>query len=107
MDEELEAVLDAGVSSVMLFGIPEEKDDAGSRAWAEDGVVQRALRRARERYPGLFLITETSACASTPPTGTAGSSAAVRWTTTAPWRSLPRKPCPMFRRGRTWWLPRT
>ena len=34
MDEELEAVLDAGVSSIMLFGIPEEKDDAGSRAWA-------------------------------------------------------------------------
>ena len=62
MDEELEAVLRAGVSSVMLFGIPEEKDETGSRAWVEDGVVQRALRRARERYPDLYLITDVCLC---------------------------------------------
>jgi porphobilinogen synthase len=40
----VEEVLETGVESVMLFGIPESKDGAGTRAWAEDGVVQRALR---------------------------------------------------------------
>ena len=47
MGEELERLHSAGVKSVMLFGIPEHKDEVGSQAWAEDGVVQRALRRAR------------------------------------------------------------
>ena len=40
----VEEVLSTGVEAVMLFGIPESKDDEGSRAWAEDGVVQRATR---------------------------------------------------------------
>ena len=50
MDEELERLLDAGVKNVMLFGIPDEKDECGSQAYAEDGIVQRGLRRAKERW---------------------------------------------------------
>ena len=40
-----------GVQAVILFGIPEEKDDEGSGAWADDGIVQRALRALRPRRP--------------------------------------------------------
>ena len=43
----LEEVADAGVSSVMLFGIPEHKDACGTDAWSEDGIVQQALRKAK------------------------------------------------------------
>ena len=62
MGEGLEKLLDSGVSSVMLFGIPEKKDELGSQAYAEDGIVQRALRFAKERYPELYLITDVCMC---------------------------------------------
>ena len=62
MGEELERQLDAGVSSVMLFGIPAKKDEVGSQAYAEDGIVQRALRYAKEEFPELYLITDVCMC---------------------------------------------
>ncbi|MDL5362974.1 porphobilinogen synthase [Halalkalicoccus sp. NIPERK01] len=43
--ERVQEVRETGVEAVMLFGVPEEKDERGTRAWAEEGVVQRALRR--------------------------------------------------------------
>ena len=45
VDEKLEQLLKAGVRSILLFGIPDEKDEKGSQAYAENGIVQRALRR--------------------------------------------------------------
>jgi porphobilinogen synthase len=51
-----------GVGAVLLFGIPEEKDDVGSGAYDEDGVVQQALRALRERVPGLVLLTDVCLC---------------------------------------------
>ena len=51
-----------GVRSVLLFGIPEEKDAEGSGAWDEDGVVQQALRALREASPGLVLMTDVCLC---------------------------------------------
>src|SRR5262249_60386917 len=51
-----------GVSSVILFGIPEEKDDEGSGAWVEDGIVQQALRALRPRFPELLLLTDVCLC---------------------------------------------
>ncbi len=62
VDEALDRLSDAGVASVLLFGIPETKDEIGSSAWAEDGAVQRALRHAKEKYPGLYLITDVCMC---------------------------------------------
>lgn len=59
---ELEALSKAGVSSVMLFGIPDHKDPLGSQAYAEDGVVQRALREAKKRFPDLYYITDVCMC---------------------------------------------
>lgn len=59
---KLEDMQKAGVNSVMLFGIPDEKDEVGSGAYAEDGIVQRALREARKRFPDLYLITDICLC---------------------------------------------
>jgi porphobilinogen synthase len=57
--DELERL---GVTSVLLFGLPEEKDEDGSGAWSDDGVVQRALRALRPRFPELLLLTDVCLC---------------------------------------------
>jgi porphobilinogen synthase len=59
---EAEELLGLGISSVILFGIPEDKDEEGSGAYAADGIVQQALRGLRERYPDLVLITDVCLC---------------------------------------------
>jgi porphobilinogen synthase len=59
---EAEELLGLGISAVILFGIPEDKDDEGSGAYAADGIVQQALRALRERYPDLVLITDVCLC---------------------------------------------
>ena len=59
---EVEELVRVGVGAVILFGIPEEKDDEGSGAWIEDGVVQQALRALRSRFPELLLITDVCLC---------------------------------------------
>jgi len=59
---EVEELVRVGVPGVMLFGIPESKDDEGSGAWIEDGVVQQALRALRPRFPELLLITDVCLC---------------------------------------------
>jgi porphobilinogen synthase len=59
---EAEELLGLGISAVILFGIPDEKDEEGSGAYAADGVVQRALRSLRERYPDLVLVTDVCLC---------------------------------------------
>jgi porphobilinogen synthase len=59
---ECEELLRAGVKSVLLFGIPEEKDDDGSGAWSADGIVQQALRALRPRFPELLLLTDVCLC---------------------------------------------
>ncbi len=51
-----------GVRAVLLFGIPEEKDEEGSGAWENDGIVQRALRALRAEAPGLTLVTDVCLC---------------------------------------------
>ncbi len=62
MGEKLAALRDAGVSSVMFFGIPDYKDEVGSGAYAEDGIVQKALRKAREDFSDMYLITDVCMC---------------------------------------------
>ena len=60
--DEAEAAHELGVPAVLLFGIPEEKDEAASGAYDDDGIVQRALRALRERVPGLVLLTDVCLC---------------------------------------------
>ena len=62
LSREVEELLGLGLSAVILFGIPEAKDDEGSGAYAADGIVQRALRSLRERYPDLVLVTDVCLC---------------------------------------------
>jgi porphobilinogen synthase len=59
--DRVEEVLDTGVESVIVFGIPESKDSKGSRAWAEDGVVQRAVRDITHETEA-FVITDVCMC---------------------------------------------
>jgi porphobilinogen synthase len=59
---EVEELVRLGVKSVILFGIPDDKDDEGSGAWIDDGVVQRALRALRPRFPELLLLTDVCLC---------------------------------------------
>lgn len=62
MSEKLIELADSGVEAVMLFGIPEKKDELGSGAYAENGIVQRALERAKKEVPELFYITDVCMC---------------------------------------------
>ena len=59
---EAEELVTLGVPAVVVFGIPEEKDEQGSGAWDDDGIVQRALRALRESAPGLVLLTDVCLC---------------------------------------------
>jgi porphobilinogen synthase len=59
---EVEELVRLGVPAVILFGIPEEKDDEGTGAYDVDGIVQRALRELRPRFPELVLITDVCLC---------------------------------------------
>jgi len=57
----VEEVLETGVEAIMIFGIPESKDERGSRAWAQDGVVQEAVRRISESTDA-YVITDVCLC---------------------------------------------
>jgi porphobilinogen synthase len=59
---EVEELVRLGVQAVILFGIPEGKDDQATGAWDEDGIVQRALRSLRPRFPELVLVTDVCLC---------------------------------------------
>jgi porphobilinogen synthase len=60
--DEAEEAAALGVPAVLLFGIPESKDDVGSGAYDDDGIVQRALRALKERVPDLVLVTDLCLC---------------------------------------------
>ena len=62
LPREVEELVEAGVRAVILFGIPESKDDEATRAWDDDGIVQRALRDLRPRFPELVLVTDVCLC---------------------------------------------
>lgn len=62
MLEKLEELKQCSVSSVMLFGIPKDKDTCGSGAWAEDGVVQEALREGKRQFPDMLFVTDVCMC---------------------------------------------
>jgi porphobilinogen synthase len=59
---EVEELVRLGLGAVILFGVPEEKDEEGSGAWLDDGIVQQALRALRPRFPELLLLTDVCLC---------------------------------------------
>ncbi len=62
MEEKLIELSEAGVQSVMLFGIPEYKDETGSGAYDQNGIVQKALRKAKEVCPQMYMIGDVCMC---------------------------------------------
>lgn len=62
LDREVDGIRALGIPGVLLFGIPATKDEVGSENFSDDGIVQRALRRVRERHPDLLLITDVCCC---------------------------------------------
>lgn len=59
---ELERPQNAGVNSIMLFGIPDHKDEVGSGAYDPNGIVQKALREAKKQFPDMYYITDVCMC---------------------------------------------
>ena len=59
---ELERLQNAGVNSIMLFGIPDHKDEVGSGAYDPNGIVQKALREAQKQLPDMYYITDVCMC---------------------------------------------
>lgn len=62
LDEEVQSVVDLGIPSIILFGIPAEKDDVGTGAYHNHGIVQEATRQVKEKYPELIVIADTCLC---------------------------------------------
>jgi porphobilinogen synthase len=60
--EECIEVRDMGIPGVILFGIPEKKDEVGSEAYSNNGIIQRAVRALKEKVPGLIIITDVCFC---------------------------------------------
>jgi porphobilinogen synthase len=62
LDREVDRIRSLGIQAVLLFGIPATKDEVGSENYADNGIVQQALRRLRQRHADLLLISDLCCC---------------------------------------------
>ncbi|MCC3356536.1 porphobilinogen synthase [Bacillus sp. REN16] len=62
LEQELDEVVELGIKSVLLFGVPHEKDEVGTGAYHNHGIVQEATRLTKEKYPELIVIADTCLC---------------------------------------------
>lgn len=62
LDEELERVSASGVAGLLIFGIPEHKDELATEAYSENGITQRAVRHIKKKYPHLLVIADVCLC---------------------------------------------
>lgn len=62
LEEELQEVVDLGIPSVLLFGVPDHKDAVGTSAYDHHGIVQKATALIKERFPSLIVIADTCLC---------------------------------------------
>jgi len=62
LDREVDRIRALGIPAVLLFGLPAAKDEVGSENFAEDGIVQQALRRVRARHADMLLLTDVCCC---------------------------------------------
>ncbi|WP_243291165.1 porphobilinogen synthase [Bacillus sp. FJAT-47783] len=60
--KEIEEVVSLGIKSVIIFGVPAQKDEVGSEAYHECGIVQRAIKQIKEQYPELVVAADTCLC---------------------------------------------
>ncbi len=59
---EVKEIKDRGILAIILFGIPEKKDEVGSDAYAKDGIIQRAVKAIKDAIPDILLITDVCLC---------------------------------------------
>ena len=62
LGEELDRIIEAGIGAVLVFGIPAHKDEMGSEAYNDEGVIQRAVRYIKEEAPDLLVIADVCLC---------------------------------------------
>lgn len=62
LDQEVDEIVSLGIPAIILFGLPDTKDAVGSSAFAADGIVQRATRQIKAKYPELVVIADTCLC---------------------------------------------
>jgi porphobilinogen synthase len=62
LQEEMQEVVDLGIKSVIVFGIPDDKDDVGSSAYCSHGIVQKAISEIKAHFPELVVIADTCLC---------------------------------------------
>lgn len=62
LEETVAQAVDSGLRSCLLFGIPERKNETGSEAWADDGIMQRAVAMLKKRFSQLVVITDVCLC---------------------------------------------
>jgi porphobilinogen synthase len=62
LGREVERIAKLGIPAVLLFGIPNEKDDTGSQAYAQQGIIQQAIRRIKAETPEMLVITDVCLC---------------------------------------------
>ncbi|GEK27873.1 porphobilinogen synthase [Furfurilactobacillus siliginis] len=59
---EIDEIVHLGIKAIILFGLPDHKDEVGTSAWEDDGIVQQAIRLIKEKYPDLIVIADTCLC---------------------------------------------
>jgi porphobilinogen synthase len=103
---ETQSLRELGIPAVLLFGIPETKDEQGSEAWDEGAAVQETVRRLKRDVPGVAVMTDV--CLDEyRRTATAASFGTAKWTTTRRCRCSPARRSRTRARGPTSSLPRT
>ncbi|SFE69864.1 porphobilinogen synthase [Alteribacillus iranensis] len=62
LSEEMKKLEDNGILAVIVFGVPDHKDDCGSEAYAREGIVQKAIRHIKSNHPSLTVVADTCLC---------------------------------------------
>ena len=62
LSEEINRIKEAGIKAILIFGIPDHKDEVGSGAYAEDGIVPKAIRQIKKEYEELLIIADVCLC---------------------------------------------
>lgn len=60
--KEVEELISLGIKSIILFGVPDEKDEEGSEAYSDDGIIQRAIREIKNTHPQMYIVTDICMC---------------------------------------------
>lgn len=62
LNTEIDRIIEAGLSSILLFGIPAVKDETGSESYSDEGIIQRTIRYLKKDYPEIYVITDVCLC---------------------------------------------